>query len=347
MSQPMLEIAIKSLISEGLDPGKALKVADLGCGVGPVPLALVSLVKENVKRECEKLSWDDHDDDDDQMPEIQIYMNDLPSNDFNLLFRDLLRMEEEKGEDVEGKSSKLPMCFLMGAPGSFYERLFPKESLHLVHANCTLHWLSQAPSGLYSPEGKGINKGTIYISETSPREVGKAYLGQFERDLTQFLKCRSQEVVPNGLMLLTFRGRPSSSDLATWHPWELKLLSLSISSLVSKGMLEEEKVDTFDFPYFGATKEEIQSIVEGQGSFAVENMKTVTHSVANEIECNMEKAEKIGKFVRAFTQPLLSRYFGVQVLGSLYDELTRLTLHHLDDGQPADRFIIIVLLRRI
>ena len=71
------------------------------------------------------------------------FTNDLPSNDFNLLFRDLLRMEEEKGEDVEGKSSNLPMCFLMGAPGSYCERLFPKESLHLVHANCTLHWLSQ------------------------------------------------------------------------------------------------------------------------------------------------------------------------------------------------------------
>ena len=106
-------------------------------------------------------------------------------------------------------------------------------------------------------------------------------------------------------------------------------------------------MDSFDFPYYGATKGEIRSIVEGQGSFAVENMKTVTHSVANEIECNVERAEKIGKFVRAFTQPLLSRYLGVQVLGSLYDELTLLTLLHLDDGQPVDHFIIIVLLRRI
>jgi len=112
-------------------------------------------------------------------------------------------------------------------------------------------------------------------------------------------------------------------------------------------MVEEEKVDSFDFPYFGATKEEIQSIVRAEGSFGVEKMQTVTHSVANEIECNMERAEKLGKFIRAFTQPLLSRYFGVQVLGSLYHELTLLTLHHLETHQPVDHFIIIALLRRI
>ena len=142
MSEPMLECAVRSIISEDLGSRKVLKVADLGCGVGPVPLALVSLVEEYVKRECEQLSWDV--DDDDQMPEIEIYMNDLPSNDFNLLFRDLLRMmEEEKREDVEGNSKKVPLCFLMGVPGSYYGRLFPRESLHLVHANCTLHWLSQ------------------------------------------------------------------------------------------------------------------------------------------------------------------------------------------------------------
>jgi len=94
--------------------------------------------------------------------------------------------------------------------------------------------LVKAPVGLYSPEGRAINKGNIYISETSPREVGKAYLGQFEGDLTQFLQCRSQEVVSNGLMLFTLRGRPSSSNLATWQPWELKLLSQAVTSLVSK-----------------------------------------------------------------------------------------------------------------
>lgn len=133
MGQSLLESGIQSLISDGGSPNEALKVADLGCGVGPVPLALVALVIENVGKKCKELKWDENG----EVPEIIIYLNDLPSNDFGLLFKDLLNMEELKRKDG------VPFCFLMSTPGSYYGRLFPRNSLHFVHANYTLHWLSQ------------------------------------------------------------------------------------------------------------------------------------------------------------------------------------------------------------
>lgn len=95
-------------------------------------------------------------------------------------------------------------------------------------------WHVKAPSELYSEEGIPINKGNIYISETSPKIVAKAYSAQFEQDFTLFLKCRSPEVLSKGRMLLTFRGRPSDSNATTWQPWELKIFAQAITCLVSQ-----------------------------------------------------------------------------------------------------------------
>lgn len=336
MGQPMLESAIQSIISEVKSLSKLIKVADMGCGVGPVPLALISLVIENVRRSCKKLN----DDDVEEQREIIVFLNDLNSNDFRLLFRELLNMEVLKREDG------VPSCFLMATPGSYYGRLFPRNTLHFVHANYTLHWLSQAPSDLYSEEGTPINKGNVYVSETSPEIVAKAYLAQFEQDFTKFLKCRSEEVLSKGRMLLTFRGRQSSSDAATWQPWELKIFAQAINNLVSQGLIKEEKLDTFNFPYYGASKDEIQSIVQKEGSFEIEDVKEVAEHVAHEIEDNWERAVTIGKFLRSFSESLISSHFGEDVLDSLYEKFTQLTSEHLADGEPAEHYNIIVLLKK-
>lgn len=223
MNQHILESTIQSLISEEKGQCKDLKVADLGCGVGSVPSALVSLVIDLMQRKCKELKCNH------QVPTLQIYMNDLPSNDFNLLFRDLLNLEVLKRKD----NSKL-LCFLVGAPGSYYDRLFPNNTLHFVHASYALHWLSKAPPGLYDDQGMSINKGNIYISETCPIEVAKAYWVQFEVDFIQFLKCRSKEVVSNGYMLLTLRGRPCSTDSLTWTSFEFNIFTKALTCLVSK-----------------------------------------------------------------------------------------------------------------
>lgn len=136
-NQHILGDAIQSLISKDEIISKGLHVGDLGCGVGPVPLALTSLVIEIMQKKCKKLKRD-NDQDNQQVPTMHIYMNDLPSNDFNLLFRDLLNLEVLKRKDDD-----VPVCFLMGAPGSYYDRLFPQDTLHFVHSSYALHWLSQ------------------------------------------------------------------------------------------------------------------------------------------------------------------------------------------------------------
>ena len=55
--------------------------------------------------------------------------------------------------------------------------------------------------------GEPLNKGSVYLSKTSPAEVFKAYFDQFEQDFSLFLRSRSDEIVPGGVMVLTTMGR--------------------------------------------------------------------------------------------------------------------------------------------
>ncbi|CDP16806.1 unnamed protein product [Coffea canephora] len=66
--------------------------------------------------------------------------------------------------------------------------------MHFIHSSYSLHWLSQVPRGLVTEEGLPLNKGNIYIGKTSPKSVHDAYLDQFERDFTNFLSARADEI---------------------------------------------------------------------------------------------------------------------------------------------------------
>ena len=70
----------------------------------------------------------------------------------------------------------------------------------------------QAPKGLVSKTGETLNKGSIYLSETSSPMVFKAYLDQFKEDFTLFLRSRSEEIVPGGGMILTIVGRADQNN---------------------------------------------------------------------------------------------------------------------------------------
>lgn len=340
MNQHLVESAIQSLISEDNEIVlKGLNIADLGCGLGPVPMALVSLIHEVVDRKCKELS---------EVPKISpqlvIFMNDLPCNDFNMLFRDLLKLNVVNTKEKDNEN--VPSCFLMAAPGSYYEALFPRKCLHFVHANYALHWLSQVPPSLFNKHGTPINKENIYISDSSPKVVAKAYSSQFEQDFTRFLKRRSEEMAQNARMLLTHPGRPCSTCSSTWTPFEFKIITKALTSLVFEGLIKEEQLASFNFPCYFASIEQLKSIVRKDGSFAIEETKTVAFDVALEIEDMFERAQTIAKYLRAFSESLFSSHFGENLLSPLHDKLVDYAFQYLAQGQRLQNYAVSILLKK-
>ncbi|RWW53748.1 hypothetical protein BHE74_00039723 [Ensete ventricosum] len=116
MAKPILEEAIGGVYMSLLP--ERLAVVDLGCSSGPNTLQVVSEVLDVIGELRRSLGRQ-------EMPEILFFLNDLPGNDFNHVFRSLgdhrRKVEEEKG-------NLLVPYYVVGVPGSFYGRLFPCQS---------------------------------------------------------------------------------------------------------------------------------------------------------------------------------------------------------------------------
>ena len=133
MTRPILEEAVIDLYCNSTFPEK-LCIADLGCSSGPNTLLAISGIMKTVDKIHKQGGF--------QSPEFQVYLNDLPRNDFNSIFRALPKFQDRLKEQM---GSAFGPCFFTGVPGSFYERLFLSKTLHFVHSSYSLQWLSQVP----------------------------------------------------------------------------------------------------------------------------------------------------------------------------------------------------------
>ncbi|KAG6702711.1 hypothetical protein I3842_07G049100 [Carya illinoinensis] len=200
MTKPITEDAITQLYSSTLP--KSLVIAHLGCSSGPNTLFVVSeLIKvvDQLRRESRH----------DQSPEYQVFLNDLPGNDFNTIFKSSPSFQKKMSNQLGASASP---CFFTGVPGSFYDRLFPSKTLHFVHSSYSLQWLSMVLEQVES------NKANIYIAKTSPPSILRAYHAQFQRDLSMFLKCRAEELVLGERMGLIEEEKMDSSNIPQYTP---------------------------------------------------------------------------------------------------------------------------------
>ncbi|KAM0944229.1 putative salicylate carboxymethyltransferase [Dioscorea sansibarensis] len=295
---------------------KTFSMGDLGCSSGPN----TTLVAYDATDAIDALELLHKELKLEQSPEIHLLLNDLPGNDFNGLINSL--------EDFQ----KSHHCLISVVPGSFYGRLFPSQSLHFIHSSSSLHWLSQVPLELRNGENVKINKGNIYISETSPPCVLDAYARQYQRDFSMFLKCRTEEIVKSGCMVLTLMSRSGSkpASMENCHQWEL--LAQALRDMASQGVVEKEKIDSFNAPYYAPSPEEVKLVVETEGSFCINSIKSFEASwdavnkehndMVEENTCVAVKirttAKLMTKSIRACVESMFVNHFGEEIIDELF-----------------------------
>ncbi|XP_055835716.1 probable jasmonic acid carboxyl methyltransferase 2 [Solanum dulcamara] len=311
------EAILKIMCNKKKNVPESIGVADLGCSSGPNTLMVVSEIIDIIDETSRKTGI--------SFPELRISLNDLPGNDFNDIFRSLPaffnKVKKEKGAEN---------CYVVGVPGSFYGRLFPKKSMHFVHSSSSIHWLSQVPLGLGTNARSSLNKGKLYISHTSPSDVISAYVSQFQNDFSTFLRSRSPEIVPGGGMLLSLMGRSSidpTIEDGCYYQWEL--LAHALSTLVSKGLVKEEKIDSFNAPYYAPCPGELEIAVEKQGSFMINCIEAfeiewdTSISSNSSHQCEDEKmllssGQQFAKTIRAVVESMVENHFGNGIMDDLF-----------------------------
>lgn len=281
---------------------KAFTIADLGCATGPNSLTMISHVVNMVSNKLKE--FDDHD-----VPEFQIFLNDLPGNDFNSVFQSL---------PTNVLSSK--QIFIAASPGSFYERLFPSNSVDFFHSSASVHWLSQAP-----PELGCLNKGKIFISKESPEIVLSAYQTQFKRDFSRFLHLRGMEMVDGGQMVLVMIGRrPKYLPTNEENNFYIELLANVLMEMATKGLLEKEKIDSFNLPFYPPSMEEVEEIVQSEGSFQIKHIEILHVNLDNNEDGGCSRGSKLAKVVQAFLESMLAAHFGESIIQPLFVGLEKL-----------------------
>ncbi|KAJ4982249.1 hypothetical protein NE237_033086 [Protea cynaroides] len=312
------------------NPPRCLRVADLGCSSGPNTLLVITEIIEAIDKICRHLNHN--------TPEFQVFLNDLPSNDFNTIFKNLPAFHEQLRKE---KGEKFGPCSIVGIPGSFYERLFPSTSIDFFHSSFGLHWLSQVP-----PMDE-INKCNIYLSRTSPLSVVQAYMEQFQKDFSLFLSLRSKEITPKGRMVLTILGRRSENPYKECQYWEL--LSKSLNDLVSEGLIEETKVDSFNLPFYAPSYKEVEATICGEGSFYLDQLEIFDINWdESDDDDNREftfdkfiSGQKMAKAIRAVVEPLIACHFGDAVIDVLFNRYIEYVGNHL--SMEEGKFVSFVI----
>jgi gibberellin A4 carboxyl methyltransferase len=128
--KPILKQKIGELNFDGWEAGSTVRMADFGCSVGANALQYAEICFQSVQDCCQVRS--------SKPPAVQYFFCDLPSNDFNTLFRQLEEWRNSRPPGAEWKN-----FFAAAVPGSFHNRLFPSRSLHVAISVLALHWMSQ------------------------------------------------------------------------------------------------------------------------------------------------------------------------------------------------------------
>ncbi|XP_043692885.1 S-adenosyl-L-methionine:benzoic acid/salicylic acid carboxyl methyltransferase 2-like [Telopea speciosissima] len=322
---------------------QCLCIADLGCSSGPNTLLVITEIINAIESARSRLG--------NPSLEYQVALNDLPGNDFNTIFKSLPALYEKFKKE---KGDQFGPCFISGLPGSFLGRLFPSKSLHFVHSSYSVHWLSQVP---LEPED---NKRHIYLAKTSSPSVYKAYLEQFQKDFSVFLRSRYEELVPGGHMVLTILGRKSVDDEFNRDFCSLmELLANSLNDLVSEGLIEEGKVDSFNMPIYTPCPEEVKKIIQKEGLFELEKLEVFdvnwdpnddnSYNNNNEEEefkfDNFSSAKNGVRCVRAVTESLLVHNFGEDIMDNLFQRYTKIVADHLsmENAREKSKYVSLLI----
>ncbi|KAJ1280805.1 hypothetical protein BS78_04G261200 [Paspalum vaginatum] len=351
-TRPVLHKAVAAAHASSLSlssAGGAMVVADLGCSSGPNTLLFVSEVLGAVADRREELAVVDGRQQPPVQQHVQFFLNDLPGNDFNLVFQSL---EMFKKLAVKEKGEALPPYYIAGLPGSFYSRLFPDRCVHLFHSSYCLMWRSKVPEEL--ARGTVSNEGNMYIWEATPLSVVKLYQKQFQEDFSLFLKLRHKELVSNGQMVLAFLGRKNEDVLRGEVSYMWGLLSQALQSLVKQGRVEKEKLDSFNLPFYAPSVDEVRGVVKQSELFDICHIELFEsnwdpHDDLDDGDLVLDSVQSgvnVARSIRAVIEPLIVSHFGEHILDDLFEMYAENVAVHLQKVNTKYPVIVLSLKAR-
>ncbi|ESQ28704.1 hypothetical protein EUTSA_v10018781mg [Eutrema salsugineum] len=296
-------------------------VADFGCATGPNTFVAVQNIIDAVEDKYRKETGQNPADN----IEFQVLFNDFTTNDFNTLFQSL----------PQGRR-----YYSAGVPGSFFERVLPKQSFHIGVINYAFHFTSKIPKGITDRDSPSWNRDMHCTGFNEA--VKKAYLDQYSADTKNLLDARAEELVPGGLMLLfgsCLRDGVKMSETAKGIV--LDIVGDSLNDLAQQGVIEQDKVDSFSTPLYFAEEGEIRQIIKENGKFTIEAFEDIVHSKG---EFTIDP-KILAVSCRASFGSFLSAHFGGEVITKAFELIeakARQELPRFHNAKPGMQYLIVL-----
>jgi hypothetical protein len=171
------------------------------------------------------------------------YHNDLPTNDFNALLRNL--------RNSTNYYQHIPGCqvFIQLVPSSFFQQVVPDRRVDLGFTMAAVHWLTRIPGSDY--------RDAVFLSDVN-QQAQVDLLDQAAKDWQSFVKARTKEIKPGGLLfIMALASEVNSAGCREVSTAGLFVVVKKVlAQLVADKHLSQEALDKFVFPVVPRTEEE-------------------------------------------------------------------------------------------
>ncbi|KAI8549623.1 hypothetical protein RHMOL_Rhmol06G0039400 [Rhododendron molle] len=156
-------------------------------------------------------------------------------------------------------------------------------------------------------------------------------------------------MVPGGCMVLSFVGRRDTDpnfEPSRFQYWGL--LALALMSLASEGLVDKEKIDSFNFPYYAPCPEEVKFVVQTDGSFLIDRLETFECYWEDHMKTEFEElssGQRIAKTVRAVVELMLESHFGREIMDVLFRRYGEIMDDHFSRNRAMNVGLVVSLIR--
>uniref|UniRef100_A0A453REU9 Benzoate carboxyl methyltransferase n=1 Tax=Aegilops tauschii subsp. strangulata TaxID=200361 RepID=A0A453REU9_AEGTS len=302
-TRPVLHKAIEELCTSLSARRSTMVVADLGCSSGPNTLRVVCEVIGAVQFYTRK------SEEERRAVEVQFFLNDLPGNDFNLVFRSLEQLEDLGGNETQP-------YYVAGLPGSYYRKLFPSRSVHFFHSSYSLMWRSKCIVRCQYTRTKISYAGRMLLT----------FLGRKSEEMMMHGDVSTLfELVAKSLQSLVLKGRVEKKKLDSFN---LPYYAPSVKEM--KALINETKL--FDIEHVRL----FESNWDPQDDSESDVVLDFASSGANVAKC-----------IRAVLEPLIADHFGDDIIEELFVVYASVVAKHLEKAKAKYPIIVASLKKAI
>jgi len=194
-----------------------------------------------------------------------VFHNDLPTTDFTSLFKTVQGDGGYTNPTEEGKPSNM---FAFASGKSFFHQILPANFVHSGFTFHATHYLSRWP----------VEKKSRYLFGVhSDAEVDEIVHKQGLADMRAFWESRSKELVSGGVFLygnVHAKGLREGFGTAVYES-----ITRAHRRLVEEGVLNENEFNSFVFPVYILTREEVVDCLPSSLKLVSERGHSTTHTL--------------------------------------------------------------------